>query len=482
MLKKEATRSAKIRSSLNHPVIDADGHYLELEPVFLDYMHQVAGHDMVRAYRERQATQTHNWLSMSWQERRDTWARVHHWWAFPAENTLDRATAHFPKLLAERMDDFGIDFCILYPTYGLTMLKIEETELRQAACRALNTAIAEMYGEYSERMTPAALIPMDSPEEAVRELDHAVRALGLKAILMPAYVERPIPAFQRRYPELATTLTRFDTYGLDSAHDYDPVWTKCLELGVAPTTHDPGLWGGRRSISNFMHNHIGHFAASAEALCRGLFMGGVTKRFPALKFGFQECGVSWACGLYADLIGHWEKRNKDVVEMFDPARIDRDYLLRLTSQYGDERVHSNLPAIRDLYEREQPRPPSIDDWAACRIERAEDIRDLFVPHFYFGCEADDRMATLAFNTKVNPFGARLNVMMGSDISHWDAPDMTSVVSEAHELVEKGLLDDAEFRDFMFTNPVRFYAGTNHSFFDGTRVGSEAAIVLREESH
>ena len=211
-------------------------------------------------------------------------------------------------------------------------------------------------------------------------------------------------------------------------------------------------------------------------------MGGVTKRFPALKFGFQECGVSWACGLYADLIGHWEKRNKDVVEMFDPARIDRDYLLRLTSQYGDERVHRNLPAIRDLYEREQPRPPSIDDWAACRIERAEDIRDLFVPHFYFGCEADDRMATLAFNTKVNPFGARLNVMMGSDISHWDTPDMTGVVSGAHELVENGLLDAREFREFMFSNPVRFYAGTNPSFFDGTRVGSEATVVLREETH
>ena len=28
----------------------------------------------------------------------------------------------------------------------------------------------------------------------------------------------------------------------------------------------------------------------------------------------------------------------------------------------------------------------LDDYFRCRIERAEDIRELFVPRFYFGCE------------------------------------------------------------------------------------------------
>ena len=34
-------------------------------------------------------------------------------------------------------------------------------------------------------------------------------------------------------------------------------------------------------------------------------------------------------------------------------------------------------------------------------------------------------------------GARLRAMMGSDISHWDVPDMTEPVAEAYELVERG---------------------------------------------
>ena len=40
------------------------------------------------------------------------------------------------------------------------------------------------------------------------------------------------------------------------------------------------------------------------------------------------------------------------------------------------------------------------------------------------------MTATAFNTKVNPFGARLNAMFGSDISHWDVPDMAEVLGEA----------------------------------------------------
>ena len=86
-----------------------------------------------------------------------------------------------------------------------------------------------------------------------------------------------------------------DNLCLDSEHDYDPVWAKCVELGVAPTFHSAGMgWGSRTSISNYMYNHIGHFGAAGEALCKAMFFGGVTRRFPKLRFAFLEGGVGWA--------------------------------------------------------------------------------------------------------------------------------------------------------------------------------------------
>ena len=119
----------------------------------------------------------------------------------------------------------------------------------------------------------------------------------------------------------------------------------------------------------------------------------------------------------------------------------------------------------------------LDDYFRCKIERREDIRDLFVPRFYFGCEADDPINAWAFSRKANPGGARLNAFFSSDIGHFDVPDMTEVVPEAYELVEHGLLDDDDFRDFVFANAVRFWGEVNPDFFKGTVVEKQAAELL-----
>ncbi len=74
-------------------------------------------------------------------------------------------------------------------------------------------------------------------------------------------------------------------------------------------------------------------------------------------------------------------------------------------------------------------------------------------------------------------GARLNALFSSDIGHFDVPDMTDVVPEAYELVEHELLTADDFRDFMFTNAVRFWGEVNPDFFKGTAVEKTAAEAL-----
>jgi hypothetical protein len=134
-------------------------------------------------------------------------------------------------------------------------------------------------------------------------------------------------------------------------------------------------------------------------------------------------------------------------------------------------------AIADSFKRLEPEPPFTDEYAACKIEKKEDIRDLFVPRFYFGCEADDPMVAWAFDTRINPMGARLRAMFSSDMGHWDVPEMSGILEEAWKLVEKGQVNEENFRDFVLTNPVRFYTSVNPDFFVGTRVEETAAQIL-----
>ncbi len=119
---------------------------------------------------------------------------------------------------------------------------------------------------------------------------------------------------------------------------------------------------------------------------------------------------------------------------------------------------------------------AVDEWGLCQIRGKEDLRELFVPHFYFGCEGDDPVTASAFDAKRNPFTPRLKAVYGSDIGHWDVPDMRDVTKEAYEMVEKGLITEADFRDFVFVNPVELWTGLNPKFFAGTVVEGEVEVL------
>jgi hypothetical protein len=209
-------------------------------------------------------------------------------------------------------------------------------------------------------------------------------------------------------------------------------------------------------------------------------MGGVTRRFPTLKFAFLECGVGWAAALYSDLIGHWEKRNIKVMENYDPANMNQELFLDLCRKYGGPMLEGRLDEVAKwgssrISTREDP--AMLDEFAPCKISEKREIKDLFVPHFYFGCEADDPITAWAFDATKNPYGAKLNAIFSSDIGHWDVVDMRDVTAEAYELVEKGLLNEDEFRDFAFANAASMWSSMNPNFFKGTIVEGEVAKLL-----
>jgi predicted TIM-barrel fold metal-dependent hydrolase len=477
-----ASRSQQIRRSLDHPVIDSDGHYIEFQPAVFDLLARVGGTAMVDRYRKWVAESSlFAWYDLSPEERIDHRVVRPPWWGLPMRDARDRATVVFPKLLDERMDELGLDFSILYPTWGLMVANVDDEEIRRAACRAMNLYAKETFAPYAERMTPVAVIPTGTPEEAIEELDFAVGELGARAIVMNGYVVRPIPAVERLGPAAARHGFWLDTYGIDSAYDYDPVWRRCVELGVNPTFHTGGMgWGSRNSISSYMYNHIGHFAAAGDATCKSLFLGGVTRRFPELRFAFLEGGVAWACALFSDLIGHWEKRNAEAIQNYDPARLDLNVFHDYFERYAETRFETGLETLQSATGGLTPAAErdGIDEFAACGIERVEDFLDLFVTPFYFGCESDDPMNAWAFAQTVNPLGAQLGAIFSSDIGHWDVPVLADVLWEAYEGVRDGVVSEEDFRRFTFSNPVRFWTSGRPDFFDGTRV-EQAARALAD---
>ena len=132
--KTKQTRSAQIRATLDHPVIDADGHIIEYGPAYFEYLKQVAGPQIAQQYLAK--LDAGGWYRMTAAERVRKRVTRPTSWGLPTKNTLDRATAMLPRLFRARMDDFGLDFSIVYSTLALVILREENEELRREIGRA----------------------------------------------------------------------------------------------------------------------------------------------------------------------------------------------------------------------------------------------------------------------------------------------------------------------------------------------------------
>ena len=94
----------------------------------------------------------------------------------------------------------------------------------------------------------------------------------------------------------------------------------------------------------------------------------------------------------------------------NPANIDATQARELFSEYGDSTTLSHLDKLEESLGIVGPQQVPLevrDDFSAMQIESAEDLRDLFIPNFYFGCEADDSLAFMAFNRKAYPTRAQV---------------------------------------------------------------------------
>lgn len=472
----DAPASAReIREHLGHPMVDGDGHLVEIREVFRRYVcdrgwGRYFDDPLARGLFVPGNEQT---FTQPLEVRQREFLRAEAGWFTPG-NTKDYASVTMPGLMYERLPETGFDFSVVYPTYGLFMHHIATDETRRGLCRLYNEMVAEDYAPYRDRMSPVAVIPLNSPEEGIEALDHAV-SIGLKAFLIPSFVWRTIPAYRDAPAQYRARLRRIDTFGLDSEYDYDPFWKRATELNAPLSTHTPAYaMLDRTSPTNYVYCHPGMFAATGEALAKSLFLGGVLKRFPSLRVALLEGGVAVGVRLYDDLVSRYEKRGPEGLQTLDPRQLDVDALAEYAQRYHLRAA--GLPRdllIPQLALEEGER----DDFALSGARSTGDIRDQFCRGLYWGCEGDDPLVAVAFDERVNPLGAVIPSFVGSDIGHWDVPNFDHPLQEAYEQIEHGLLTKEQFEMFTFSNAVRFYAGDRPDFFAGTAVEAAATAVI-----
>jgi hypothetical protein len=129
--------SNEIRESLDHPVIDVDGHVIEFMPAVMPYIRETLGPELFERY-VSQPSPIARILEADPATRISTGTPQSAWWGTPASNTIDLATAVIPRLMYERLDELGIDFSVLYPTKGFGIAGIVDGDNRRGVCAGVN--------------------------------------------------------------------------------------------------------------------------------------------------------------------------------------------------------------------------------------------------------------------------------------------------------------------------------------------------------
>jgi predicted TIM-barrel fold metal-dependent hydrolase len=182
------------------------------------------------------------------------------------------------RYLAENEED-GIWASVIYPSQGLVLYAVPNTETVSAAMRVYNDWIADFCKHDPRRLKGLAMLNVDDVDEAVGELERA-RALGLVGALIsvapPAWGSYRLPLYDRLWAaaqDLAMPLSLH--VGTDRA---DPrVGDAAFKLNVKDVPP-----------SRFVNQDYQVRIALSEIIYSGVF-----ERFPRLKVGAIEHELSW---------------------------------------------------------------------------------------------------------------------------------------------------------------------------------------------
>ena len=175
------------------------------------------------------------------------------------------------------MDSEGIDQAVLYPTIGLYFSVLEDPAAAVALATAYNDWLAGYCAADPRRLFGAAMLPLQDPAAAARELRRAVAELGLVAGFV-----RPNPCLGRSLSDPA----------------YDVLWDAAEELEVPIGIHEgssvtiPTL-GADRPFNPLLLHAVSH-SFEAMLACAQLIAFGTLEHHPGLRLVFLESSGGWA--------------------------------------------------------------------------------------------------------------------------------------------------------------------------------------------
>ena len=180
------------------------------------------------------------------------------------------------------LDDLEIDGvwgAVIQPSQGLFWYHLDDSELLSGICFAYNNWIAEFAATRPERLRAVAMLNVDDPREAAKEVERCTE-LGIHAAFIPV---APIPGQPYRDPV------------------YDPLWDAAQETGTVLMMHiatQRANVPGCEITTDFSTYTPAGLRPTQDYWVRyamtDMIFAGVLERYSRLEIGSTEHEGSWA--------------------------------------------------------------------------------------------------------------------------------------------------------------------------------------------
>ncbi len=186
-----------------------------------------------------------------------------------------RLGGYIPEEHVKDMDLDGIDVSIVYPTVGLIMFRVPDSELLTDVFRSYNDWLAEFCQPFPSRIKGVCMLNVDHVPTAVREMERCA-GMGLAGAMITVY-----PSESRPY----------------NSPDYEPLWAAAQDLEMPLSLHigtnrlgvddrcttvDPGTMSYQCNRDHWARASLAHL------ICTGVF-----ERYPKLQVGSVEHELGW---------------------------------------------------------------------------------------------------------------------------------------------------------------------------------------------
>jgi aminocarboxymuconate-semialdehyde decarboxylase len=171
-----------------------------------------------------------------------------------------------------------------------------------ALAQAYNDAASAAHRKHPDRFVGLAMLPMQDPPAALKELERAAKLPGMRGLYMATHVNET---------------------NLDDQRFWE-VYAKAEELGWTIFLHPTDTVGRERTSKYYLKNLLGNPYETGIAAA-SLVFGGVLERFPKLEVNLPHAG-----GTFPWLIGRMDHGTKVRPELKHMKQLPSEYLRRFT--------------------------------------------------------------------------------------------------------------------------------------------------------